>query len=90
VLDRLRVLLVQPEGLGVPSAAITASDGTIGGTYFASNSQLGPFPSWGAACAEAESRAAATGYRIEYVDPFMPDDADGGEGSGDDDDDDDF
>ncbi len=68
VLKSERVLLVQPSGLGVPAAAVVASDGTIGGSYF-DRECVNTFTTWQQAVRSAEVRAKTLGYRVEYSDP---------------------
>ena len=68
ILHRERVVLLQ-ESMGVPAAAVIASDGTIGGTYFDPDTYLGPWPlpciGWGDAWDVAQAKAAELGYRVE-------------------------
>lgn len=77
VLHSEKSVLCQVAGVGVPAAAVTSSDGTIGGTYFAADSLLGPWPVmpegpdwWGEAGEVARAKAVELGYNLEFFDPF--------------------
>jgi hypothetical protein len=63
-----KVVLVTDTG-GVPSAVITSSDGTIGGTFFPADAHVGswelPMHGWGQAGIVAEQKARELGYAIE-------------------------
>ncbi len=77
VLDSECTVLCQIAGMGVPAAVVVASDGTVGGTYFAAASYLGAFEipdfGWGKAGDVTREEATKRGYRVEFYDPYLDD-----------------
>jgi hypothetical protein len=75
ILHERKTVLVQVAGLGVPDVAVVASDGTIGGTLYDTETLLGPYPmpstGWGEAGEVGRQKATELGYKLGYHDPVF-------------------